>query len=96
MAKRLLEWSGPAQRDRRKIVEFYATEASVFIADEAFLAIQAAGEKAAKSPLLYREGKRPGTREYVMRRFPYIVVFKVEPDRVYVLRVLHQALRYFN
>ena len=72
---------GAAQRDRQKIVEFYASEASIFIADEAFLAIQAAAEQTRKSPLLYREGKRAGTREHVMRRFPYIIVFKVEPAR---------------
>jgi hypothetical protein len=41
-------------------------------------------------------GKRHGTREYVMRRFPYIIVFKVQPEKIYVLRVLHQAMRYFN
>ena len=96
MAQRRLEWSGPAQRDRQKIVEFYASEASIFIADEAFLAIQAAAEQTRKSPLLYREGKRTGTREHVMRRFPYIIVFKVEPGKVCILRVLHQAMRYFT
>ena len=96
MAKRLLEWSGPAQRDQQNITRFYASEASIFIADEALLAIQAAGEQSRKSPLLYREGKRRGTREHVMRRFPYIIVFKVTPEKVIVLRVLHQAMRYFN
>lgn len=96
MAPRQLEWSAPAQRDRQKIIEFYASEASIFVADEAFLAIQAAAEQVGKSPLHYREGKRKGTREHVMRRFPYIIIFRVEAAKVYVLRVLHQSMRYFN
>lgn len=96
MAQRQLEWSRRAQADRQKIAEFYAAEASIFIADEAVKAIQSAGELAAKNPLNYREGHKPGTHEYVMRRFPFIIVYRIQADKVVVLRVLHQAMRYFN
>ena len=96
MAKKQLEWSRHSQADRQKIAEFYATEASIFIADEAIRAIQSAGELAAKNPLHYRDGHKQDTHEYVMRRFPYIIVYRVKTDNVVVLRVLHQAMRYFN
>ncbi len=96
MAKKQLEWSRRSQADRQKIAEFYATEASIFIADEAMIAIQSAAELAAKNPLNYRDGHNHGTHEYVMRRFPYIIVYRIKVDKVVVLRVLHQALRYFN
>jgi toxin ParE1/3/4 len=95
MAKRL-EWSRRAQADRLKITEFYAQEASPFVAEEARQTILKAALAAAANPLHYREGKKNGTREYVMRRFPYTLIYRVTAGNVTVVRVLHQALRYFN
>ena len=45
---------------------------------------------------LYREGKKPGTREYVMRRFPYTLIYRVTAGKLTIVRVLHQAMRHFN
>ena len=42
------------------------------IAEQAAAAIQSAADAVARKPLHYREGKKQGTREYVMCRFPYI------------------------
>lgn len=96
MDKKRLEWSRRSQTDRQKIAEFYAIEASPLIADEAMRAIWAAAHLAAKNPLNYRDGKKKGTREYIMRRFPYTLVYRVTTHKVIIVRVLHQALRYFN
>ena len=96
MATKQLEWSKRSQRDRLKIVEFYAIEASPWVADEAARCILNAALAALKRPLHYREGKMAGTREYVMRRFPYTLVFRVTPTKVRIVRVLHQAAGYFN
>ena len=38
-----------------------------------------------------RRGKKEGTRELVMRPLPYIVVYTVRGDAVYVVRILHEA-----
>jgi toxin ParE1/3/4 len=96
MAIKRLEWSHRSQADRLKITEFYAIEASPMIAEQAAAAIQSAADAAARQPLNYREGKKPGTREYVMRRFPYILIYRVTDAKVTIVRVLHQAMRYFN
>jgi len=95
MARRL-EWSKRAQADRIKITEFYAAEASPLISIEARQAIGNAAIAAAANPLQYREGKKPGTREYIMRRFPFTLIYRVTARKVTVVRVLHQAMRYFN
>ncbi len=34
-----------------------------------------------------------GTRRKVLARFPYTVFYAVEPDRIYVLAVMHQRRR---
>ena len=31
-----------------------------------------------------------------MRRFPYILVYQVQAAKISIVRVLHQAMRYFN
>jgi plasmid stabilization system protein ParE len=82
--------------DRQRIARFYSDEASVFIAREADNEIVLAARRVLRCACAYREGKRAGTRECVMRRFPYILVYRVSPERVTILRILHQALRYFN
>ncbi len=79
-----------------RIVEFYTLEASPLVAHNALDTIERAAASIQKNPLQYREGIRKGTREYVVRRFPYIVVYRVRSNRIQILRVLHQAMRYFN
>jgi toxin ParE1/3/4 len=41
-----------------------------------------------------RPGKKPGTRELVVSSLPYIVVYQVSGDVVYVARILHGAQRW--
>lgn len=85
-----------AQADRLKITEFYAQEASPYIALEARQSIGKAVIAIAANPLHYREGKKPGTREYIMRRFPYNIIYRAKGQRVIIVRLIHQSGRYFN
>ena len=38
-----------------------------------------------------RPGKKEGTREFVMSTLPYIVVYTVRGDAVFIVRILHGA-----
>jgi toxin ParE1/3/4 len=38
-------------------------------------------------------GKRPGTRELVLPRLPYVVIYRINNECIEVVRVLHGALR---
>ena len=38
-----------------------------------------------------RKGLAPGTRELVFAPLPYIAVFEIEDDRVWILRIRHAA-----
>jgi len=38
-----------------------------------------------------RIGQTPGTRELVMAPLPYIIVYGVEPDMVYIFRIRYAA-----
>ena len=96
MQRRRLEWSKRASADLVKILDFYVTEASPVIAEDALTPIDTAARAATSNPLHYRQGKKPGTREYVMRRFPFTLIYRVTAPKVHIVRVLHQAMRYFN
>lgn len=45
----------------------------------------------AQFPFMGREGRVSGTRELVIRRSPFILVYRVKGKRVEILRLLHGA-----
>ena len=90
-----LEWTRRARNDLDTIFAYYADVAPAAIAEQSIDAIRAQARKICRNPALYRRGKRD-TRECVMQRFPYTLVYRVRPDAVEILRVLHQSRAYFN
>ena len=92
---RNFEWSRPAIKDREKIADYYIFVASELLAEEADQAIIDATQNIFAAPLSYREGIK-GTREYVMQRFPFTIIYRVTARSIRIVRVLHQARQYFN
>lgn len=90
-----LEWSRRALADLDRIYDYYLESAPFDIAEQAVSAIIAQAGRIARQGLVYRPGLH-GTREAVMSRFPFTIVFRIEPRKVSVVRVLHQARAYFN
>jgi toxin ParE1/3/4 len=42
-------------------------------------------------PELGRKGRKQGTRELVISRTPFIVIYRIKADRIELLRLLHGA-----
>jgi len=42
-------------------------------------------------PQMGRPGRKPGTRELVISRTPFIVIYRIKGERIELLRVLHGA-----
>lgn len=57
-------------------------------------AILAAVSRLADYPAIARPGRVASTRELVVVGTPYIVVYRIEPSAVVILRVLHGAQRW--
>lgn len=45
-------------------------------------------------PQMGREGRKHGTRELVISRTPFIVIYRIKGERIELLRVLHGAQRW--
>jgi toxin ParE1/3/4 len=95
MAKKPLEWSKRADNDLDGIIRFYAETASPQVAAMARETILKAAYRIENDPVIHRAGRR-GTRECVLKKFPYIVIYRIKPTGRKIVRVLHQAKEYFN
>ena len=83
-----------ARRDFEDAIDYYAREAGEQIAlrfidamERAFRAI--AGHPAAGSPRYAYELDFPGLRTWPVKRYPYLVFYVEQEDRIDVWRVLH-------
>ncbi|WP_404404991.1 type II toxin-antitoxin system RelE/ParE family toxin [Pelagibacterium halotolerans] len=89
--KRLI-WSQEAEDDLEALTDYIALDdvmAAIRVRDE--LETQIA--RLQDYPFSGREGRLNGTRELIVVRTPFVVIYKVD-DVVEVLRVLHGAQRW--
>lgn len=85
----LLVWRPMALTDREVIMDYIAQDdpaAAVALDDE----FETKAELARQRPTLYRAGRIRGTREIVVRP-NYVMVYRIDGDKLVVLRVLHAA-----
>jgi toxin ParE1/3/4 len=85
-----VEWLGEAERSLTAQLEWIA-EHDPWAALDVGDAIHTAVGRLADYPAIARAGRVPGTRELVVVGTPYIVVYRIEPSAVVILRVLHSA-----
>ena len=53
--------------------------------------VQAAVERLVDHPSMGHPGRRPGTRELVVARTAFLIVYRVEDDAITILRLFHGA-----
>ena len=79
-----------ARDDLRAIYSYYA-QRTPSGADRVIGAILKAANGLSQYPLLGKPGAIEGTRERLLTRFPYRIVYQIEENTVVVLRVIHTA-----
>ena len=67
----------------------YATRPDPVHAYEVLTDIRAQIERLARYPAYGRSGKKVNTRELIIRRYPYIAVYRVVGEQVVSIRVHH-------
>ncbi len=72
----------------------YIGDRNPLVAIEMGDAIEALVVRLADFPESGRPGRVPGTRELVVTGTPFIIVYRIEPAALVILRVLHGAQRW--
>jgi len=85
-----VRWSSTAADDLACIVE-YVREDNVLAARRIANAIFQSIADLATMPGRGRVGRAEGTRELLLTRLPYIVVYEIIEDSVQILRIRHAA-----
>ena len=85
-----LRWTSAAADDLEGITD-YLFEKSPQNAAQLIRKIYEAPSTLKNYPNQGRPGKKEGTRELVIAPLPYIVVYQIVGDVVYIVRILHGA-----
>ena len=87
-----IEWTRPALSDLQQISDHIEQDKNLETANRVGSRIVEAVESLTTMPHRGRIGRRDGTRELIVP--PYIAVYRVELERVAVIRVLHGKQRW--
>jgi toxin ParE1/3/4 len=88
-----LRWSAAAADDLENITE-YLFEKTPQQAARLVRSLYDAVGSLKNYPNRGRSGKKPGTRELLVRSSPYIVVYQMRGEVIYVARILHGAQKW--
>lgn len=82
----LVKWSKSALADYKAIIQYIQADDPP-TADSIARRIWDATKTLESFPYAGRSGKRHGTRELIVPKLPYIVIYRVEDEFVHVLRL---------
>lgn len=88
-----IEWLDSAEDDIDQIAD-YLDPLNPVASHRIITRIEQAVEKLRLYPFAGRRGRDAGTRELVVLRTPYVVVYSVQPEYVAILHVIHGARRW--
>jgi toxin ParE1/3/4 len=94
-----VRWARKALSDLDSIFDAITLDRAS-VAERVIRELLAHGEQLAPHPRRGRSGRVPGTRELVVPRLPYIVVYSLTPSHsdikpdVTILRVIHGAMQW--
>lgn len=86
----MLVWTPRARKQRHETIEFIAQDnpaAALSQLDE----IEKQTDTLLQHPQIGRAGREHGTRELVISRTHFVVVYRIEAERIEVLRLLHTS-----
>jgi toxin ParE1/3/4 len=83
-----IDWLESAFLDLHRIRD-YIRQFNPVVAQRTVACIEAAAKNLARFPEMGHSGEVPGTRELVIPRLPYFLVYRLKGDHVQILRVLH-------
>jgi plasmid stabilization system protein ParE len=84
-----LHYSARARRQLLAILDYVSGETGREVAADIADGIHDAAELLRYFPYAGRAGRVANTREWVVRRFPYVIVYQIDPGVVTILGIFH-------
>jgi addiction module RelE/StbE family toxin len=91
-----VEWSQPAVADLQRISEYIEQDRSLETANRVSRVIYDAVQSLRTMPYRGRLGRVDNTRELLVQRLPYVIVYEVFDERVLILNIVHAAQKWPN
>lgn len=91
--KRLLEWSIRSSANVADIRDYIAND-NPQAAQNVLSEIRRVANSLCAFPMLGHVGRRAGTRELVVTRYPYLIVYRLSPKKAHILAVVHQSRKH--
>ncbi len=95
MSSKQVRWLHLALQDLSGIAK-YLSQHGDNAANDVAEHIWQAGLSLADMPSRGRAGRVPATRELVLTKYPYVLVYRVEDGKVQILRIIHTSRQYAN
>jgi toxin ParE1/3/4 len=86
-------WLPTAEADRDAAIEYIALD-NVSAALKQLNEINAQTDRLAEHALLGRQGRVDGTRELVINRTPFLVVYRIHSEAIQILEFLHGSQKW--
>ncbi len=87
----LLRWTTAAVEDLTRICDYTEASFGPGRARRTAIAIYRAATTLGQSPNLGRKGRVPNTRELVIQDLPFVILYRLDPDSIEIVRILHGA-----
>lgn len=88
-----LVWSRRALHDRQEAIDYIANDNPVAALAQ-LDAIEHHADRLILHPEMGRPGRIDGTRELVVSKTPYIIVYRLRANRIEIIRLLHGARKW--
>lgn len=89
-----LEWTDRAEREYLQALAFIADDSGARNATLVMQRIERAESLLASQPGIGTPGRRSGTREYPVAHTGHSLIYRITPNRIQILRLLHQRMNY--
>ena len=89
-----IQWTEKARTDLNHIEQYISEDNPVAALETIVKIITAAESSLSRHPGSGRPGRHPQTRELIISGTPYIVPYHTFKDSIFILRVVHGAMRW--
>jgi addiction module RelE/StbE family toxin len=87
----LINWSQSSRQDILEVLAYFTSIEEDATGKNIVSTIIGSTDRLLSYPLSGKPGRSAETREIVVKKIPYVIIYKINADRIEILRVLHTS-----